>query len=116
MDGDSRNEHGWVEREDDWFAERGELDWLDDPREKLASSAGAQSRGRGQEGDAGAEQGRRAGRGRPGRALPRASPAIIARRRVLALAIIGLLAVSLIAVVVATSGGGSPTPTASTPQ
>jgi peptidoglycan hydrolase-like protein with peptidoglycan-binding domain len=48
--------------------------------------------------------------------LPRASPAIIARRRVLALAIIWLLAVSVIAVVVATSGGDSPTPTASTPQ
>src|SRR5207244_2832946 len=81
----ARSGHGWEGREDDWFAEEGELDWLDDPRENPAAASGAQSRRRGQKGDAGGQRGRRAG---PTGNSPRETPALIARRRrVLALLI-----------------------------
>jgi hypothetical protein len=121
MERDSGNGHGWEGREDDWFAEKGELDWLGDPRENPAAVSSGESPARGQGGDAGGQRGQRAGPRGPDRESPRAARALMVRRRrrTLALAAVGLLAVTVIAVVVATSGGGSSTgtaPTASTPQ
>ena len=58
MGRESRKGHGWEGRaDDDWFAEKGELDWLDDPREVPAVVPGVQSAGRGHGDDAVAQRG-----------------------------------------------------------
>ena len=115
-------------RVDDWLAEQGELNWLDDPRRDEAAAAGRP--------EAPARPGSGYRRGnrpspRPGGSLERdwspAGPETIARRRwILALVTVGLVVVTAIAVAIATSGGGSSKggpaavgttpPKASTPQ
>jgi hypothetical protein len=97
---------------DDWLAEQGDLNWVDDPRGEDPPAAG------GPPAPGPATWGGRGG------LRPAASAETIARRRIVAgLVGGGLLIVAVVAVVVATSGGGSkprpaaiePTPP-STPQ
>jgi putative peptidoglycan binding protein len=110
---DSGSGQGWEgPDDDDWFADKGELDWqLDDPRENPAAVSGVESAARGQGHDAGARRVGRAGPQRSEQDSRRATRAIIARRQILALLTVGLVVVAVVAVVVATSGGSRSTKT-----
>jgi hypothetical protein len=104
----SRDTHGRRREDrdaDDWLAEQGELNWLDDPRGQNAAAVGDRHAPSGAAGG---------GRGRSHSAV---SADLIARRRIVAgLVVAGLVVVTVIAVVLATSGGGSqPGPTAAVP-
>jgi hypothetical protein len=118
----SRNsDHG---RADDWLAEQGELNWLDDPRRDEAAAAGGREASARPPSGSGPGPRREGGGGRG--QWPVGAETIARRRRILALATVGLVIVTAVAVLVATSGGGSsksgpaavaPTqPQASTPQ
>jgi hypothetical protein len=100
--GDRRDRPGEV---DDWLAEQGDLNWVDDPRVEDATHA----RDEPPEGAA--------TWGRPGRGRSGASAETIARRRVVAgVVAAALVVVTVIAIVVAVSGGGSkPGPAAVAP-
>src|SRR5438067_1124310 len=108
MGRDSGEGHGWEGGEDDWFAGKGELDWLGDPRERPAAASGRgwprRRRGR----DSGVRRGRDASPEGAEQDSRRATHALIRRRRVLGLVAVGLVVVTVIAVVIATSGGRSP--------
>src|SRR5262245_5537034 len=89
---------------DDWLAEPGEFNWLDDPRDDEPGAPGeleGASRGEGR---------RRSGPA--GERAPADPETIARRRRILALGALGLVIVAVIAVVVATSGGSSKPPAA----
>src|SRR5213076_2301071 len=126
MASDSGEGHGWEGGEDDWFAEKDELDWLDDPRERPAASSCPRSPGLEQGADAGAQRGWDAGPEGAERDSRQPTRALVVRRRAVGLVAVGLVVAAVIAVVIATSGGGgstggrapvgTPGPTASAPQ
>jgi hypothetical protein len=87
-------------REDDWFAEQGELDWAHDPRHDDDDFP-----------DWPQEERRSAGLTRPPRVPERPIPANVARRRRMAVfGAVALAVLIVVIVVVATSGGGGGSP------
>jgi hypothetical protein len=90
-------------REDDWFAEQGELDWAHDPRHDDDYAEWPQ------------EERRPTGLTRPPRAPERPVPEAVARRRRMAVfGAVALAVLIVVIVVVATSGGGGGSPVVAT--
>jgi Putative peptidoglycan binding domain len=91
-------------REDDWFAEQGELDWAHDPRHDDDDFP-----------DWPQEERRSTGLTRPPRVPERPMPADVARRRRMAVfGAVALAVLIVVIVVVATSGGGGGSPVVAT--
>lgn len=90
--------------DDDWLAEQGELNWLDDPRRGEATTTDS-GRALGEWPPAERPIGVRTRRS-PGGASPVGPETIQRRRRVLALATVAVVVVAALAVAIATSGGG----------
>jgi hypothetical protein len=87
------------DREDDWFAEQGDLDWAHDPRHDDDYPEWPQ------------EEQRSTGLTRPPRVPERPMPAAVARRRRMAVfGGVALAVLIVVIVVVATSGGGGGSP------
>ena len=86
---------------DDWLAEEGELDWLDDPRRGPLATAGSSERASGQQ-----PRPERPTRGRATRS-PAGPETFQQRRRILVLAALGLAVVVGVVIAIVTSGGGS---------
>ncbi len=127
MTGQHRSSNTFGDPVDDWLAEQGDINWLDDPRRDEAADTGWSAAAAHPEAIYSARDPSSAGPGSRQRGHPPAGPETIARRRwFLALLAIGLVVATAIGVVVATSGGGGPNgaptaagttpPTASTPQ
>jgi Putative peptidoglycan binding domain len=86
-------------REDDWFADEGDLDWAHDPRHEDDYPEWPQ------------EERRSTGLTRPPRVPERPMPADVARRRRMAIfGAVALAVLIVVIVVVATSGGGGGSP------
>jgi Putative peptidoglycan binding domain len=86
-------------REDDWFADEGDLDWAHDPRHEDDYPEWPQ------------EERRSTGLTRPPRVPERPMPAEVARRRRMAIfGAVALAVLIVVIVVVATSGGGGGSP------
>ena len=94
-------------RVDDWLAEQGDLDWLDDPRHAEVATA---ERPQTELPESDPWSGDLPAPGPGGRMqgpAPTGPETIVRRRRILALATVALVVVTAIAVAIATSGGGS---------
>jgi Putative peptidoglycan binding domain len=90
-------------REDDWFADEGDLDWAHDPRHEDDYPEWPQ------------EERRSTGLTRPPRVPERPMPADVARRRRMAIfGAVALAVLIVVIVVVATSGGGGGSPVVAT--